>query len=292
MNRWTALTNRIAIATVLSGAVALGTAGMAWAQSDAANGASAATPSGGHRHGHGGLLQMAQGLGSLSATQRTTLQQIAQTQHSAMAPVRQADAIVLTTLAQEVEAGAIDRQALASSVHARETAGLSVQGAHRDAVQKLHDALTPDQRSQLVDAIESGAHAHGWHGAMHGGDGGAGGGRLAAFGNRLGLTQAQEDRIRANFRSERAAEGPPANGTGGTGAHAGAGKAWLESFRSDTFQASAMSSDDVAHAQAALDRRADRLEDWMQAAVPVLTPAQRSTLAEHLRERAKRESGA
>ena len=280
MNRWSTLTKRIAVGSVLAGAVALGPASLAWAQSSPANGSSSSDAHPHHR-GRGGLLQVAEHLDSLTPTQRTTVQQIAQTQRTAMAPVRQADAAVLTTLAQQVEAGAIDRQALAGSVQARESAGLAVGGAHRDAMQKLHDALTPAQRGQLVDTVE--ARGHAW---MHGGDAGAGSGRLAAFGARLGLTPAQEDQIRANFRAGRAAEGAPAGR-----AHPGAGKAWLESFRTDSFQASAAASGDPSQAQAALDRRADRIEDWMQAAVPVLTPAQRSTLAGHLRERAKRESG-
>jgi Spy/CpxP family protein refolding chaperone len=287
--------------TALAAAAALAPAGTAWAQGEAADATPPAIGAEGH-HGHRpfGMLRMAEQLDSLGPDQRTAIEQIATNQRASLTPLRQADAAVLTTLAQQVESGAIDRSALAPSVQAREAAGLAARGVHRDALQKLHDTLTPDQRSQLVDALE--ARARNAHGAWA--DGGAPGahrGRLGALGERLGLSPEQRQQILANFRAERAAgaqanEAGAANAAGagqGAGAHAqhtGARLAWLESFRGDAFQAGAMSATDLSQAQAAIDRRADRIEDWMQAAVPVLTPAQRATLAAHLRQRAAHES--
>jgi len=256
----------------------------AWGQS--------ATPDDGqvphrHRHAHGrhDLVALANQLGSLTDPQRDTLKQIAATQRTASAPVRQADAAVLDLLARQIEAGAIDRAALDGSLQARASAMPAARTAHQDAIQSLHDALTPDQRNQLVDAAEADAPHQFGRGGQGGGPGHAGG-PLAAFGRHLGLTDAQKDQIRANFRAAREAEGgsPPAHRHPGGGPFAG--KAWLESFRSDGFQASANASDAGA---AFLAKRESRLEDWMQAAVPVLTQSQRATLADHLRRRATRE---
>jgi Spy/CpxP family protein refolding chaperone len=287
MNRWSSLTKRVALGAILAGSLAaagvLTPATVAWAQSEAPDGAPAAS----HSRGPRGLVGMAEQLGSLSDAQRATIQRIAQAQRSSFAPVRQADAAVLDVLARQVEAGAIDRQALDGSVRARESAALAARGAHRDAMQKLHDVLTTDQRNQLVDASLARMHGHFPRGGADGGAMHDGGGRaLAAFGRHLGLTDAQKEQIRTNFRAERAAEGAAGQGH----PQSGAGKAWLDSFRTDGFQAGAMGPD-AAGAQAFLDRRADRLEDWMQAAVPVLTQSQRATLAGHLRDRAKRELG-
>jgi Spy/CpxP family protein refolding chaperone len=276
----------MAIWTAVAGALAAAPAGVAWAQAAAPNGA----PTAPHSHERGGLIRLAEQLDSLRPDQRTTIQQIAATQRAATAPLRRADAAVLTTLAQQVEAGAIDRSALATGVQARESAGLAARAAHQESLQKLHDALTADQRNQLVDALE--ARMQGPRGA---GDGGAAfgrAGRLAAFEQRLGLTPAQEEQIRSNFRAQRAADGasPPDGGGGFRAARAGRFKTWLEAFRADDFHANALSAADMSHVQAVLEHRADRFEDWMQAAVPVLTASQRTSLAEHLRRRAAHES--
>jgi Spy/CpxP family protein refolding chaperone len=295
MNRWISLTKRTAIWTALAAAAAMAPAGVAWAQGEAADGAPAATSARGHRPF--GLLRMAEQLDSLGPDQRTAIEQITANQRAGLTPLRQANAAVLTTLAQQVESGAIDRSALAPSVQARNAAGLAARSVHRDALQKLHDTLTPDQRGQLVDALE--ARAHEAPGAWR--DGGARGehpGRLGAMAERLGLSPAQRQQIVANFRAERASEEAGTASAAGAGhdaggahaQHAAARLAWLEAFRGDGFQAGAMSPADLAQAQAAIDRHADRIEDWLQAAVPVLTPAQRTTLAAHLRQRASHES--
>jgi Spy/CpxP family protein refolding chaperone len=144
-------------------------------------------------------------------------------------------------------------------------------------VQKLHDLLTPAQRGQLVDGIE--AHFQGHADAGKGGRGQ--GDHLGMIAKKLGLTAQQKAQIAANFRAERQAED--------AGQHPdfrGAGKAWLEAFRADTFNASASAPNGTQM----MERRANKMEDLLAAAVPVLTPAQRAELASHLRARAAHES--
>jgi Spy/CpxP family protein refolding chaperone len=272
MNRWIA---RIVTLASLAGAVALVPAGVAYAQQ-------ATSSHEGHHKGHrAGLIGDALKLDSLTAAQRAAIEQLAQTRRTAEIPVRQADAQVLTVLAQQVEQAAINRSALAPTVSARETAAVAARGVDLDTVQKLHDLLTPAQRGQLVDAAEAQfqAHAGGWQK----GDGGAGrGGHLAEIAKKLGLTDQQKAQIATNLRAERQAEGTPSS-------HPdlrGAGKAWLESFRGDTFNASAS----APNLPQMIEHRANRMEDLLTAAVPVLTPAQRAELASHLRARAAHES--
>lgn len=277
MNRWI---NRIVTLASIATAVALVPAGVAYAQQ------SATSPHAGHHKGghRMGLIGDALKLDSLTPAQRTSIEQLAQTRRTAEVPVRQADAQVLTVLAQQVEQAAINRQALAPTVSARDSAAAAARTVDLDTVQKLHDLLTPAQRGQLVDAIE----AHFQGGDKHDGagkhDGGAGdheGGHLGMIAKKLGLTDQQKAQIASNLRAERQAE----TSTTPRPDFRAAGKAWLDSFRGDAFNASAS-----PNAPQMMDRRTNRMEDLMTAAVPVLSPAQRAELASHLRARAAHES--
>lgn len=273
MNSWIA---RIVTVASLAGAVALVPAGVAYAQ----QGASSAHP--GHHKGHrGGLVGAALKLDSLTPAQRTAIEQLVQTRKTAEVPVRQADAQVLTVLAQQVEQASIDRAALAPTVSARESAAVAARNVDLDTVQKLHDILTPAQRGQLVDGIEAKFQAHMGAGKH---DGGADHeGRFEGIAKKLGITDAQKAQIMANLKAERQAEGAT------PGQHPdfkAAGKAWLDSFRGDSFNASASAS----NMPQMMDRRANHMEDILTAAVPVLTPAQRAEVASHLRARAAHES--
>lgn len=108
----------------------------------------------GHRHHHhGGLMSAALKLDSLSGDQRTQIEKLESTRKTAEAPVRAADARVLTDLARQVEQDHVDRAGLADGL-AAETA--AAQGARQVDVQtltQLHGLLTPAQRTQLVDKI-------------------------------------------------------------------------------------------------------------------------------------------
>ncbi len=191
MNRWIA---RVVTLVSLTGAVALAPAGVAFAQQ-----AAAASQPGAH-HGHRmGLIGDALKLDSLTPSQRSAIEQLAQTRRTAEVPVRQADAQVLTVLAQQVEQASIDRQALAPTMSARETAAEAARTVDLDTVQKLHDLLTPAQRGQLIDAMEANAQAHAGHGK-----GGPGrGGHLAEIAKKLGLTDQQKQQIASNLHAER-----------------------------------------------------------------------------------------
>jgi Spy/CpxP family protein refolding chaperone len=275
MNRWIA---KVVTFASLAGAVALVPAGVAYAQQGApANGAA---PHGHHGH-RKGLIGDALKLDSLTPAQRTAIEQLAQTRKAAEVPVRQADAQVLTVLAQQVEQASINKQALAPTVRAKEAAAATARTVDLDTVQKLHDLLTPAQRAQLVDGIE--AHFQGKGEGNKDASPGKGEGhhgKLGMMAKKLGLTDQQKAQIAANLKAERQAEPAPAPHT------PGAGKAWIESFRGDTFNASAS----AANGAQKMERREGRMEDLVAATVPVLSPAQRAELASHLRARAAHEA--
>lgn len=272
MNRMKRIGRVVSIASI-AGMLAAISADAAFAQSSGTSGAAASAQPAARHQRQQGLLRRALQLDSLSSAQRAAIDQLVQEQHTSRVPVRQADAQLLTSVAQQVESGTINPPALAPAIQARENAALAERG---DAIQKLHDLLTPDQRSALVDAIESQAQS------PHR-DGGAPTRVLNRIASRLGLTPAQRQQIASNLSTARQGQ----DGAADRAARRQAWTAWLESFRTDSFQASSSLS---GSARAAMDRRAERAEQLLQAALPVLTPAQRAQAADLLRARAARES--
>jgi Spy/CpxP family protein refolding chaperone len=266
---------RIVTLALLSSAAALVPADAALAQQPADTG------SPGRHHGHReGLLGAALKLDSLTPAQRTAIEQLEQTRRTAETPVRQADAQLLTVLAQQVEQASINRSALAPTLSARESASVTARAADLDTVQKLHDLLTPAQRGQLVDAAEARFQVHADAGKSDAGH--RDHDRLGKIAENLGLTDQQKTQILAKLHAER-----PASGDAGVRPNFhGVGKAWLESFRGDTFNANAAPT----HLPQQIEHRANHMANLLAAAVPVLSPAQRMQLATHLRARTAQES--
>jgi Spy/CpxP family protein refolding chaperone len=262
MNRW--IRNAL-LTSSLVGALALVPGAVAFA-SDAAQADSGAH---GHRGQGPGLLGAALEIDSLTSDQRTAIEKLAQGRRAAGAPVRAADAQMLTVLAQQVERARIEPQGLAASLAAERSAADAQAASERDALNQLHSILTSAQRGQLVDALTQGHAAHsGGHGKGH-----HEGGEARWLGHALELSPGQESEIQANLT----AAGSAAGDGGARGEH---GK-MLAAFRGDSFDASAFVK---AH------NRGEQIEKLAAAAVPVLTPSQRATFADHLRRRAAHES--
>jgi Spy/CpxP family protein refolding chaperone len=272
MNRWI---QRVVTFTSLAGTLALLPAGVAFAQE--------APPQGQHGHGHHrggerqGLLGAALKLESLTPAQRGQIEQLVAGERTARTPVRQADAQVLTVLAQQVEAAKVDEAALAPSLTVKRTAVMAEKQVDQAALAQLHSILTPAQRGELVDRIEARVAEHQGNRQGKGGHWeGKGGGEAG----RLGLSDQQKAQLRANLQAEgggRRAE----RGAGQQAAEHGQRKAALESFRGDSFQPGAM-----AHS----GRGEGRELRMTEALIPVLTPNQRATLATQLRNRAAKMS--
>ena len=266
MNRYAR--NVVRCASIIS-AVAVVPVGAAFAQD-------AATAQQDHPRAHrAGLFAAALQLNSLTANQRTAIEGLKAQRRASTGPVRAANAQVLTILAQEVEQGSVDPQALAPALSVEHNAAAAESAAEETAMKQLHALLTPAQRGQLVDAVEASAgqapgdrqgahHAH----------------RMEAWGARLGLTPEQKAKIAANLASEPADQKGGA-ADGGNRAQGGARRQALESFRGDSFDAAAL---------VRVEHRGDRVEKIARAMVPVLTPAQRATWASGLRSRAAHES--
>jgi Spy/CpxP family protein refolding chaperone len=258
MNRWI---KKVVTFSSLAATLALLPAGVAFAQDAQPQGAQPGPKA--HRGGHRqGLLGAAMKLDSLTPAQRTQIEQLVAQRRQAGVPVRQANAQVLTVLAQQVEAAKVDQAALAPSLAAEKSAATAETQVDASVLAKLHDILTPAQRGQLVDGIEARmAQARGAKGGKE---------RLGA--GKLGLNDQQKAEIRANLQASRGQmKRPEARGQR---------KAALESFRGDSFDASAL---------AKMEKRGGREARMTEAMIPVLTPNQRATVAAHLRSRAAKE---
>jgi Spy/CpxP family protein refolding chaperone len=224
-----------------------------------------------HHHGHhAGLVGQALKLDSLTLEQRAGVKELVVERRSARTPVRQADARVLSQLAQEVEQASIDAQALAPSLNAENTAAVAESAAEKDTLNRLHALLTPAQRNQLVDRVES-EHARAHEGPR------AGHGRGEGWGQKLGLTPEQKSQIATNLRAERPASAPGGEEHARRPDQEQESRSALEAFRGDSF-----TPDALVH----VERGGERAEILARAMVPVLTPAQRKALADSLRQRA------
>jgi Spy/CpxP family protein refolding chaperone len=269
MNRWI---RRIVTLAALTGTVAIGASGVAFARETHGEHAK-------HRGAHReGLVGEAMKLDSLTPAQRTAIEQLVQERKSASVPVRVADAQVLTELAHQVEQASVDAQGLQASLGVERTAVSGEVAADRDALVKLHAILTPAQRAQLVDIVEASFAKE--HKATESKEPNASteaqGEKRGHEGGKLGLTAEQRTQFRANLKAERAPKTAEQ-----VKAERDAHKAALESFRGDSFDATAL---------VRVENRGERAETMAKAMVPVLSPAQRATLASELRARAARES--
>jgi Spy/CpxP family protein refolding chaperone len=196
MNRWM---RAIVSGVSLTSALALLPAGLALADDGAPQtpnaGAMDGGPHGHHGHRHG-LVGKALRLDSLTPSQRSTIQGLAQTQRSAWVPVRQADAAVLTQLAQGVDKGSIDRDALAPELRAKETAAAAARTASQEVRSQLQSTLTPAQWAEVA------SHGNRPDGGARGQRGEHGQARVARFAQKLNLTPAQTQTIEAAMAAQ------------------------------------------------------------------------------------------
>jgi Spy/CpxP family protein refolding chaperone len=209
---------------------------------------------------------------SLRPDQKQAVDQLATDAATRHAPIKAARQALVGALADQVQAGAIDRTALQPKVDALVQAIQQSLPAGQASMMKLHDLLDKTQRNQFVDALE--AEFHGHHGGPGGGEGR--GMRLRKWATDLNLTDQQREQIHAAVKAQfQGQEGGKGHGKGGH-----EGRQMLESFRQDQFtvdpSASPFTPDKIQH-------HVDRIVSLAAAAVPILTPEQRAIAAQKIR---------
>ncbi len=245
---------------------------------------------------HGPMKLGVEALGEvpLRADQRQTIEQMvkdAETRHQAQ---RKAREDLTLAVADQVQAGAIDRTALQPRIDAAAAAYEQSRPQDRADLEKLHALLTPEQRIAFVDTLrakmEQRHHRHA--GAAAGAHKGAHRGHMGMkkWAEALGLTDAQRSAIRDKFIARLQPQG-------GAAVAGQAGQAFakmhevherlekiLDAFKTDHFV-----MDEVAppvDAKQMANEFADHAIDFVQTVLPELTPAQRTIAAQKLRERA------
>ncbi len=237
-----------------------------------------------HRHHHGGVgmfIHMA--IDTLGVDdKKADLEKIQADLHKSMAPVHEAEREVLTILADGVAAGKIDEGKLKPAVAKEEAAATAAHEKEAEVLEKLHAALTPEQRAALVDKVN--AHVEIWKKSAHEEYGNKEkGGRLAELGDELGLSTEQVDKISEALKKDAPAKPDPAK----LEAHV---KAFTEAFSQEKFDAKSLTTAKEADAYVAKHGTA-RLVRFYGIVTPILTPEQRTKLAERLRERAEGHGG-
>ncbi len=233
-----------------------------------------------HRHHHHGgvamFIHMAIDTLGVSADKKVQLEKLQTDLHAKMAPSREAGRAVLTILADGVAAGKIDDGKLSAALAKQDAAAGAVHAATIDTLNKLHDLLSPAERAALVDKVK--AHVAVWKKANaeeHGNK--EKGGHLAALTEELGLTADQADKISAALKKD----APPKPDHTAIDAHI---KAFEAAFVADKFDAKTLTTADAANKSISKNGSA-RIARFYKIVTPLLTPEQRTKLAENIRER-------
>jgi Spy/CpxP family protein refolding chaperone len=240
---------------------------------------------------HGPLHALGSAFGEVAITpaQRSEIEKLfkdAEARHAqAKTGSESARKDLLLALAAQVEQGTIDRAALGPKIEAAAGPWTAARTADRAGLERLHAILTPLQRGALVDALEDelsgrGAHRGRGHGKARGGAQHHAHDRAQRWADELALTEAQKDQIKGALRAERGKGHGDEAAKRGPGPHLGR---TMEAFREDRFVAAAGTNE-----TATAHEPAERTLRFMEIAVPVLTPAQRTLAAQKLRERAEK----
>jgi Spy/CpxP family protein refolding chaperone len=227
---------------------------------------------------HGPLKLVGDALGDvpLTAGQRAQIEQLASDADARHADARVARQALMVALADQVQAGALDRTALQPRIDALAAALAKAQPADRASFEQLHAILSADQRTAFVDALEARIAEHkGKARESH---------PLKQWADDLKLSPDQRTQIKTALhdRFAKSAHSEHPEHAWMEGVHHG--EKVLAAFKQDRFV-----MDEVAPSRdlsQAASKMSDHFLGLAATVLPLLTPEQRSILAAKLRERA------
>lgn len=204
----------------------------------------------------------------LRDAQRGEVDRVRELFEARTAGVRVAEAALRDKLASAIAAGKVEPADFAEELAAVSRASDASKPAFVDAVAQLHAVLDPAQRKALVDGLASRGE--------HGRGGGLGHGGLLRLAKDLDLTSDQRDALREKMK---AAKG--AGGHDDRARHREGLRALADAFVRDDFDAkTALAAPSMADLAG---KRGEAMIRIAAAAVPILTPAQRTLAADRLR---------
>lgn len=236
-----------------------------------------------HRHHHHGgvtmFIAMAIDTLGLDTAKKAQVTKIQTDLQAKMAPARDAEHDLLSTIADGVAAGKLDTGKVDAAVSKVATASAAIHAATTDALTQLHDALAPVERTALVDKVK--AHWEVWQNVDHEKAGsGEKGTHLAKLTALLSLTPDQVDKLTQALREETPVT--PQTDSKPVDAYI---QAFATAFVADKFDAKSLSTPATAAAGHVARHGGAETARVYEAITPVLTAEQRTKLAAHLRER-------
>lgn len=212
----------------------------------------------------------------LPAEKKAKVEKIQSELHAKMAPSREAGRNTLTLLADGVAAGTFDNAKLDAAMAKQTAASAGVHAAILEALNQLHEALSPAERLALIEKVK--AHAEVWkktqeeeHGSKEKES------HLGRLTEELGLTPPEVEKISAALKKD----APPKPDTAALDAHL---KAFETAFVAEKFDAKSLTTANAANTFISKSGTA-RMVRFYKIVTPLLTPEQRAKLAAHLRER-------
>lgn len=242
------------------------------------------------KNAHGPVRVIGEALGDvpLTAVQRTQIEQWATDAEARHADARADRKALMLAIADQAQAGRIDRAALQPRMDALAAALDRAQPADRASFEQLHSLLTADQRVAFVDALEARIDGHqGQAGEKH---------PLRQWAEDLHLTDEQRTQIRTaladHFRAARAqepadhgdVEGRPLHGSHPWAEGAERGAKMLAAFKQDRFVMAELAP--PRDLSKVVSKMSDHFLGVAEVVLPLLTPEQRATAAQKIRDRA------
>ncbi|HEX4404084.1 MAG TPA: Spy/CpxP family protein refolding chaperone [Polyangia bacterium] len=234
-----------------------------------------------HRYHLGGVarfIAMSIDTIGVSPEQRSAIEKIQADLRVETQPVHEAQRDLLVTLADGLGDTGFDAAKIDAAVSRVSLAATGVHDAAAKTFNELHGVLTPAQRTALVDKVE--AHWTVWRDEN---DGDAASlvrperGHLAALTHELGLTPDQVEKIRSRLADSRKTAPPLDRQEVTAQLHAFGAAFCADAFDARTFAAKLPTDTRLA------GWGAGHLARVVETMSPVLTPAQRATLAQTLR---------
>ena len=258
---------------------------------------------------HGRVKMVGEALSQvpLRPEQRSEIEKLASDAEVRHDVARQAQTDLMMAVADQVQAGTIDRTALQPKIDTMVSAAETVRPQDRAAFQRLHDLLDPTQRGAFVAAMKDKMHAqHGAWGHDHGAKADANGastdqaaapaegegehtehafgrfGHMKKLADDLKLTDDQRSQIMGVFKSE-FTKGGGKHMRDAMKAHEHAGET-MERFKAADFSVDKEAPQ--VDLRGKVSEGTTRAIDIAQKILPILTPEQRAIAAQKIREHA------
>jgi Spy/CpxP family protein refolding chaperone len=206
----------------------------------------------------------------LTPAQRAEVEKLAADAETRQAAIRTARADLALALAADMEAGRIDRAALAPKIDALVAAAQAAQPPDRAAFERLHAILDGDQRTAFANALEARVHERMGEVRDHH--------PLRQWAKDLGLTDDQRAQLKGVMASRFEAARKQPDGEHREGRR---GAKMIAAFKQDRFV-----MDEVAPARdlaPGMRAKAEERITLAEQVLPVLTPPQRTLAAQKLR---------